>query len=105
MKLVIIESPYAGDVEQNLEYARMCISDSLRRGEAPFASHLFYTQVLDDSIPEQRRQGMNAGFAWAYKADLIAVYIDLGISSGMEEAINIAKKEGRSIEYRTIARV
>ena len=40
MRLVIVESPYAGDVEANEEYARQCVRDSLMRGEAPIASHL-----------------------------------------------------------------
>lgn len=50
MILVIIESPYAGDVDRNLEYLRAAMRDCLKRGEAPFASHALYTQpgVLDD---------------------------------------------------------
>jgi hypothetical protein len=44
MKLVIIESPYAGEVEANVAYARACMRDSLGHGEAPIASHLLYTQ-------------------------------------------------------------
>jgi len=40
MKLVVIESPYAGDIEANVKYARECMSDCLKRGEAPIASHL-----------------------------------------------------------------
>ena len=43
MRFVIIESPYAGNVEENEEYARKCLRDCLMRGEAPFASHLLYT--------------------------------------------------------------
>lgn len=35
MRRVILESPYAGDVEANIAYARRCIADCLRRGEAP----------------------------------------------------------------------
>ena len=46
MRFVIVESPYAGDVAANVEYARAAVADCLRRGEAPFASHLLYT--LDD---------------------------------------------------------
>ena len=46
--LVVIETPYSRDVEANTEYARACLLDSLRRGEAPIASHLLHTQVLDD---------------------------------------------------------
>src|SRR3546814_12910998 len=66
MKLVIIESPYAGDVEENTRYARACLQDCLRRGEAPFASHLLYTQpgILDDRVPDERELGLEAGRRW-----------------------------------------
>lgn len=52
MRRVILESPFAGHVESNIEYARACIRDSLLRGEAPLASHLLYTQpgILDGSL-------------------------------------------------------
>lgn len=42
MRRVIVESPYAGDVIRNVEYARAAMRDCLQRGEAPFASHLLY---------------------------------------------------------------
>jgi len=29
MKRVIVESPYAGNIKRNLEYARACVKDSL----------------------------------------------------------------------------
>ena len=32
-RLVILESPYAGDVPANVAYARACLRDSLMRGE------------------------------------------------------------------------
>lgn len=75
MKLVVIESPYAGDVTRNLRYARFCVKDCIRRGEAPIASHLLFTQpgILDDNVPEERVTGMNAGFAWARHADIVAI--------------------------------
>jgi hypothetical protein len=102
MKLVIIESPYAGDVEANLRYARACLKDSLLRNEAPFASHLLYTQegVLDDSDPNERARGILAGFQWGKKADLVAVYQDYGISQGMEQGIKAAQYNGIPVEYR-----
>ena len=55
-KLVYLESPYAGDVEKNIKYARLCMKDSLDRGEYPFASHLLYTQenILNDNDPVER---------------------------------------------------
>jgi len=104
MRLVIIESPYAGDIAKNIEYARACIRDSLLRGEAPIASHLLYTQtgILRDEIPEERQHGIDAGFAWHKVAEASVVYTDMGISKGMEYGIDNAKKMGIPIEYRKI---
>lgn len=104
MKLVIIESPYAGDIEANVAYARRCIRDSLHRGEAPIASHLLYTQpgILRDEVPGERQWGIDAGLAWGRVADLTAVYVDRGISSGMRYGIESAERMGRPIETRRI---
>lgn len=103
--LVLIESPYAGDVARNERYARACLADSLARGEAPFASHLLYTQpgVLDDTDPAERRQGIQAGLAWGARADLTAVYDDLGVTEGMRQGIVRARGEGRPVEVRQLA--
>lgn len=100
--LVIIESPFAGDIAANTAYARECMLDSLRRGEAPFASHLLYTQVLEDSDVRERGLGIAAGLAWGQAADLTAVYRDLGVSAGMRLGIASAQHLGRRVEYRTI---
>ena len=107
MRLVIIESPFAGDVEQNTEYARRCVRDSLERGEAPIASHLLYTQpgILDDDVPHERRQGIDAGLAWRTVADATVVYTDRGISSGMIYGIQKAEDSGNPVEYREIGRL
>lgn len=104
MKLVIIESPYAGDVEANVEYARRCVKDSLSRGEAPIASHILYTQpgILDDNIPEERSWGIDAGLAWRKVADVTVAYIDRGISKGMGYGIKAAEESGIPVEYRNI---
>ena len=92
MRRVIIESPYAGDVEKNLRYLRAAMADSLSRGEAPFASHGLYTQpgVLDDTNPAERVLGIEAGFAWREVANATIVYADLGISPGMQSGIDAA---------------
>jgi len=104
MKLVVIESPYAGDVDRNLLYARWCMADSLKRGEAPIASHLLYTQenILDDTIPEERQLGIDAGFAWAKHADLIAFYTDLGMSRGMNNALQFFLEKNMTTEIRQL---
>jgi len=104
MRRVLIESPFAGDVEKNIEYARRCVRDSLSRGEAPIASHLLYTQdgILSDGILKESYWGIDAGLAWLDVADASIVYTDLGISRGMEFGIEAAKARGRKVEYRQI---
>lgn len=90
--IVLIESPYAGDVQRNLRYVRAAMRDSLLRGEAPFASHALYTQpgVLDDLIPEERKLGMDAAGPYRRRADFTVFYQDLGTSRGVEEGLDLA---------------
>lgn len=103
-KLVVLESPYAGDVERNTRYARACVRDSLLRGEAPLASHLLYTQpgVLDDDIPEDRAHGIEAGHAWVLVASKVVVYEDLGLSRGMRTGIAKAELCSVPVERRKL---
>lgn len=104
VKLVVIESPFAGDIEGNLTYARRAMSDSLHRGEAPIASHLLYTQegILDDDIPAERTLGIESGLAWAKRSDLTAFYTDRGWSRGMIGARERCEAEGRPWVERRI---
>lgn len=104
MRLVVVESPYMGDTATNVAYAQACLHDCIHRGEAPFASHLLYTQpgVLDDNIPEERTLGIRAGFEWGRKADAVIVYTDRGMSNGMRAGIAAAQSRGTPIEYRTL---
>lgn len=104
MRRVILESPFAGDRAVNINYARACVRDALLRGEAPLASHLLYTQagILDDSDVNERAHGINAGHAWLHLADAVVVYVDRGISAGMEAGINLAEFRGIPIERRSI---
>jgi hypothetical protein len=105
MDPVIVESPFAGDVERNLRYVRACMHDCLvNYGEAPFASHALYTQpgVLNDELPEERQLGIRAGFAYRQLAHKTVVYEDFGHSGGMEYGINHADAAGHLIEYRKL---
>lgn len=108
MKTVIIESPYAAStpegIERNVAYLRACLRDSLMRGEAPFASHAIYTQpgVLCDEVPEERAHGIEAGFAWRASAHMTVVYIDRGVSQGMEYGIKAATEMQHTIEFRQL---
>jgi hypothetical protein len=99
---VILESPYAGDVERNVAYARRALRDSLARGEAPIASHLLYPQVLDDATPAEREHGIAAGLAWGHGAEAVVFYVDLGWSPGMTLARGFWHGRGIPMEERRI---
>lgn len=96
MKRVIVESPLGAvsreGIEKNKIYAKRCMWDSFKRGEAPFASHLLYAQelLLDDMDKQERELGIAAGFAWGEVADLVALYVDFGVSKGMFLGLNNA---------------
>lgn len=110
MEMVIIESPFAGNEENSTEthvtYARRAMKDALLRGEAPYASHLLYTQegVLDDTVPAESEMGIMAGLFIGDMASKTVVYADYGMSRGMEYGIQRANDAGRPIEYREIGK-
>jgi hypothetical protein len=104
MRRVFLETPYAGDVATNLAYARACAADCIRRGEAPFGSHLLYTQegILDDNVPEERARGIEAGQAFLEVCAASVVYLDRGISGGMQLGIDAAERLGIPVELRKL---
>lgn len=105
---VQLETPFKSSSQaqraRNVAYARACMRDCLLRDEAPFASHLLYTQpgVLDDDKTHERELGIEAGLALGKLMHKTVVYTDLGISSGMQRGIDRAEIEGRPVEYRTL---
>lgn len=106
LRRVVIESPYAGDVDRNVEYARRCVHHSIHQNEAPLASHLLYTQpgILNDNTPIERQVGMEAGWAWIRYSDALVAYCDYGITPGMQRAMEIAAYMGLPIERRNIGK-
>lgn len=116
MRRVIVESPFRTtcilvaahsitiEEADNVAYARACMRDCLHRGEAPYASHLLYTQpgVLDDSVPEERAHGIEAGLVWKRSAEASIVYCDRGITDGMVLGIQLSQKIGQAVEYRQL---
>ena len=96
---VIIDSPFRGRQEY-LHYARICLLDSIKRGEYPFASHLLYTQVLNEE--DERELGIKTGLEWGKVAEKTVVYCDYGISEGMTFGIQSAKENNRPVEYRRL---
>jgi hypothetical protein len=112
VRLVVIESPFGKNpdgtpvdeatLKRNERYIRAAMQDCFNRGEAPFASHAIYPAVLNERDPEERKLGMEAGWAWQRVADAIVVYGDLGTTPGMQAGIESATKLGKPVEYRRL---
>lgn len=103
MRRVFIASPYAGDTDRNVSYAKAAMHDSLWwAGEAPFVPHLLYPQVLNDATEKGREQGIKAAGAWLrpHLVDALVVYADLGVSPGMVDEMALARARGIPILHR-----
>lgn len=84
---VIVESPYEGGTPQyknNITYLRTIMRYLLQNGFAPMASHELYTHCLADTTPEERKLGIDAGFAWHTKAYAQLFFTDRGFTQGMK---------------------
>jgi len=88
--------------EEHIVYARRAMRDMLYRGEAPYASHLLYTQegVLDDADPAEREMGIRAGFSYRGIVAARAFYLDFGMSRGMHHGYRDALRSGQIIYWR-----
>tara|TARA_Y100000310_G_C20669235_1_gene809336 strand:- start:1480 stop:2388 length:909 start_codon:yes stop_codon:yes gene_type:complete len=104
MERVIFESPFAGDITANTEYAARCIVELiLYHGKAPMASHLLYTRMLNDHVAKERQIGINAGLAYGRHAEKTIVAVDRGVSTGMRYGVINAEKSGRKLQFFTIS--
>ena len=86
MRITIVESPYTTPVADRLScvrYALWACFDCIAAGEAPFASHLLFTQMLPETAGA-RAMGLQMRDRMATATGgLIAHYTDLGITPGM----------------------
>jgi len=104
--LVVIESPWAGlgGGEKAKRYLRACLRDALARNEIPWASHaiLAWTEALYEADEEQRAEGLEINKRMIERADLVAFYVDFGMSPGMQMAWKWAKYRQIKSVSRTI---
>ena len=93
-KLVYIASPYSGDVERNVAFAKAACRYAMNQGVTPIASHLLYPQMLDDNIPAERELGLLFGLALLRMCDEVWVFgtVTLGVASEIEEAKKLKKQ-------------
>lgn len=96
--IVYICSPYAGDVETNVQKARRYCRFAVDKGYIPIAPHLLFTQFLNDDSPKERQLGIFFGNAVMSKCSEVWVFGDR-ISDGMEAEIKRAKRKNYRLRY------
>lgn len=92
-KLVYICSPYAGDVQKNVEFAKAACRYAMEQNCTPVAVHLLYQQFLDDNDPVQREAGLRMGHRVLAACDKLWLCGNR-ISTGMAMELKEAQKLG-----------
>ena len=93
-KKIYVCSPLRGDIETNIENARLYCAYIVREfGYIPVAPHIYFTQFLDDNIDSEREFGIRAGLSLLPNCDELW-YFGRNITEGMTEEIDLALKLG-----------
>lgn len=96
--IVYICSPYAGNIEKNVESARMYSRFAVDKGCLPIAPHLLFPQFIDDSNPDDRRLAFDLNYILLNKCSQLWVFGNQ-ISTGMDIEIENAKRKHILIRY------
>ena len=98
--LVYICSPYAGNVEQNVNMARVYSRFAVKNTCIPLAPHLLYPQFMDDAVPAERELALFMGMVLLTKCEQVWEFGSV-ISSGMRAEIAKAEKKNIPVRYFT----
>ncbi|WP_366923853.1 DUF4406 domain-containing protein [Metallumcola ferriviriculae] len=99
-RLVYVCSPFAGNIEHNINRARGYCRYAVNKEYIPLAPHLHYPQFMDDEDREQRELGLLFALILLCKCDEVWVFGGR-VSGGMAREISKAKKRGIPIRYFT----
>lgn len=99
-KIVFICSPFAGDIELNIERARRYGRFAISKNTVPFIPHLLYPQLLDERDHEERNLGISMGIRMLSLCQELWVFGER-ISSGMAVEIAKGKSLGLPIKHFT----
>ena len=91
MPLVYICSPYAGDVERNVQNARRYCAFALMQKALPIAPHLLFPQFLGAEETEETRElALHMGLILLSKCHELWFFGDT-VSEGMKKELNRAR--------------
>jgi hypothetical protein len=89
--LVYVCSPYAVEIENNINNARKFSRFTAEQNGIPVTPHLMYPQFLDDGDQEEREMAMHFNYVLLGKCNELWVFGGV-ISKGMAREIGVAKK-------------
>lgn len=98
--LVYICSPFAGDIENNVNMARIYSRFAVRNDCIPLTPHLLFPQFMDDSIVSERELALFMGLVLLTKCEQVWVFGRI-ISKGMAAEIEKAEKKRIPVRYFT----
>lgn len=98
--MVYICSPYSSDTEKNNENARKYSRFAVDNHCLPITPHIYFTQFMDDNIPEERDTAIFMNWVLMSKCVELWVFGDI-ISAGMKVEIERAKRKHLKIRYFT----
>lgn len=98
--VVYICSPCSGDMEKNIENAKKYSRFAVDCHYLPITPHIYFTQFMDDDIPEERDTAIFMNWVLMSKCVELWVFGDI-ISTGMKAEIDRAKRKHMRIRYFT----
>ncbi|HEY9059198.1 MAG TPA: DUF4406 domain-containing protein [Pseudobacteroides sp.] len=96
--LVYVCSPYAGDIENNVNNAKRYSRFTAEQSGIPVTPHLMYPQFMDDDIEKERELAMHFNYVLLGKCNELWVFGGV-ISKGMAREIGVAKKRRMKIKW------
>lgn len=103
---VIIESAYRPNelysLKANAEFVRLVCLRAVRQGWNPLASHIFYTEFLNDDDEQLRSLGIQLGIEWGIHAQAVWACLREGeeLSEGMAFALYRYEGLGKPIQIQ-----
>lgn len=98
--LVFICSPFAGDIEHNIEKARCYSRFAVNKNTIPIAPHLLFPQFMDDNNKAQRDRAIFMGLVLLSKCQELWCFGET-ITQGMSVELEKAKQRGIKIRQFT----
>lgn len=99
MKKIYVCSRLGGNIEKSIQKTKKYCEYVVKAcGAIPIAPHIYFTQVLDDDIPEERAFGTLAGLQLLSECDELW-YFGETVSRGMVTEIIAAKEQSIPVRY------